>query len=160
MDITFRKSLVPADRDGIREVLESTDFFYDYEVKVALEIFDDFLRFPERNEYYFIIAEQDGRIIGYVNFGPSPCTQSSWDIYWIAVRKDIRNNGLGKNLLKQAESFIKTMEGMNIWVETSGRKSYDPTRGFYLKSGYVVETELKDYYAPGDNKVIFHKILP
>ena len=158
MDITFRSTLGGNDREDIRQILESTGVFYDFEVRVALEIVDDFLSDHSGSEYFFIVAEENGKAVAYINFGPTPCTQVSWDIYWIAVRNDLKNKGLGKILLKMAEDSIREKKGVNIWVETSSRKDYDPTRAFYLKQGYRVASELTDFYNYSDNKVIFHKL--
>ena len=69
------------------------------------------------------------------------------------------NLGLGKILLNKAEEVIKDKKGVNIWVETSSRKEYEPTRAFYLKRGYKIATRLMDFYSRGDNKIIFHKII-
>jgi hypothetical protein len=55
--------------------------------------------------------------------------------------------------------MIKKMKGKNIWIETSSRKDYDTTRAFYEKLNYIIAAELKDFYAPGDHKVIYHKPL-
>jgi hypothetical protein len=44
-------------------------------------------------------------------------------------------------------------------VETSSRPLYEPTRRFYLACGYRLEAQLEDFYAPGDGKVIFLKVL-
>jgi hypothetical protein len=52
------------------------------------------------------------------------------------------------------------MGGRRIYIETSSRAQYEPTRGFYLKCGYRQETILEDFYAPGDGKVIYVKALP
>jgi hypothetical protein len=46
-----------------------------------------------------------------------------------------------------------------VYVETSSRDQYEPTRRFYLKCGYRVDAVLEDFYAPGDGKVIFVKAL-
>ncbi len=160
MDITYRTNLVIGDREEIGMILESTGVFYDFEIGVALEIVDDFIKDGVRSEYLFIAAEYNGKLIGYVNFGPSPCTRGSWDIYWIAVKKEFMNWGLGKILLKMAEDKIRADKGVNIWVETSSRKEYEATRSFYQKRGYDVASELTDFYSRGDNKVIFHKLIP
>ncbi len=159
MDIKFRTNLVPSDKEDIREILESTKVFFDFEIEVALEIIDDGLKRGSGSGYSFIVAESGKKAIGYVNFGPSPCTQISWDVYWIAVSKTSMNLGLGKTLLKMAEDEIKAAKGVNIWVETSSRKEYDPTRAFYHKQGYKIASELIDFYSPGDNKVTFHKMF-
>jgi hypothetical protein len=35
-----------------------------------------------------------------------------------------------------------------------------PTRAFYERNGFRCEARLKDFYAPGDDRVIYAKILP
>jgi hypothetical protein len=49
--------------------------------------------------------------------------------------------------------------GRHCYVETSGRRDYAPTRAFYKRSGYTAEAWLADFYAPGDDKLIFRKAL-
>ena len=159
MEISYRNYLVQSDREAIKSILESTQVFYDFEITVAIEIVDDYLMKGKNSEYSFIVAENNEKVLGYVNFGPSPCTSISWDVYWIAVKKEFMNLGLGKIMLNRAEEIIRDHKGVNIWVETSSRKEYEPTRSFYLKRGYNIASELPDFYSRGDNKVIFHKIV-
>lgn len=154
---TYRNTLIESDRNDIKKLLESTRVFYDFEIDVALEITDTFLKSGEASGYYFYVAEQEGRVAGYINFGPAPCTKASWDIYWIAITKELQGKGLGAVLLKMAEDKIAAMDGLNIWIETSSRSHYLATRNFYLKTGYDQVCELPDYYDKGDHKVIFVK---
>ena len=159
MEINYRNTLIENDRKAFKELLESTAVFYDFEIDVALEIVDTFLNSGETSGYYFYAAEQDGQVVGYINFGPTPCTRASWDIYWMAVKKDLQGQGLGGILLKMTEDKIAAMKGENIWIETSSRADYLPTRRFYLKTAYSQVSELSDFYDKGDNKVIFVKYL-
>jgi hypothetical protein len=46
-----------------------------------------------------------------------------------------------------------------VYIDTSGRAQYASTRAFYEKNGYVCEARLKDFYAPGDDRVIYSKVL-
>ncbi|MGD8439767.1 MAG: hypothetical protein PVG53_04480 [Holophagae bacterium] len=46
-----------------------------------------------------------------------------------------------------------------VWVENAGRPRYQSTRAFYLACGYYVAAKLEDFYSPGDDKVIFVKVL-
>jgi len=156
---TYRNTLINSDRKAIKALLESTNVFYDFEIDVALEIIDTFLNQGETSGYYFYVAEQDGQVVGYINFGPTPCTRASWDIYWMAVKKDLQGHGLGSILMRMAEGKIAEMNGENIWIETSSRPDYLPTRRFYLKTTYSQVCELSDFYDKGDNKVIFVKYL-
>jgi GNAT superfamily N-acetyltransferase len=159
MEIRYRDILKETDRKDFRELLESTRVFYDFEIDVALEITDTFINQGEASGYYFYVAEQDGQVVGYVNFGPTPCTKASWDVYWIAVTKELQGQGLGAVLLKMAEDRIAAMKGLNIWIETSSRPDYLPTRRFYLRKGYDQVSELPDFYDRGDSKVILVKHL-
>ncbi len=156
----YRTKLKDSDKSEIKLLLISTGFFHDYEIDVAIELVEITLeKGEEATGYYFIIAEEEGKILGYVCFGSTPCTEASWDLYWIAVHKSQMNKGIGGLLVQRCEESVKAMKGKNIWIETSSRDIYKPTRKFYEKKGYSIETELTDFYAPGDNKVIFRKVL-
>jgi ribosomal protein S18 acetylase RimI-like enzyme len=97
--------------------------------------------------------------LGYSCFGPIPCTQLSFDLYWIAVEQRCRYMGLGAALLAESETIMKRMGGKRIYVETSSRGLYEPTRLFYGRRGYRQEALIADFYAPGDGKVIYVKEL-
>ena len=47
-----------------------------------------------------------------------------------------------------------------MYVETAGREQYRPTRAFYEACGYEIAARLDDFYAPGDAKVIYLRVLP
>ena len=158
MDFQYRHQLKKSDKKKIKDLLWSTGFFYDYEIKVAIDIVELVLRKGENSSgYHFIIAEYENKMLGFSCFGAAPCTLASYDIYWFAVQKDSMNRGLGGKILSHTEAIISGKGGANIWVETSSRTTYSPTRAFYRKKGYVIQAELPDFYGPGDNKVIFLK---
>lgn len=158
MDFQYRHQLKKSDKNKIRDLLLSTGFFYDYEIQVAIDIVGLTLMKGEKSSgYHFIIAEHENKILGFSCFGAAPCTLASYDLYWFAVQKDSMNRGLGGKILSHTEAIISGKGSANIWVETSSRSTYSPTRAFYRKKGYVVQAELPDFYGPGDNKVIFLK---
>ncbi len=49
--------------------------------------------------------------------------------------------------------------GSRVYVETSSRPLYEPTRAFYLARGYREEARLPDFYGPGDAKVMYVKVI-
>ena len=158
-EFSFRSQVLPADRQAVRDILESSGFFYPEEVDVAVELVDERLARGPASGYHFDFAEAGGRVAAYTCFGPIACTKASYDLYWIGVRQDLRGTGLGRRLLGRAEDRIRSLGGSRIYVETSSRPQYEPTRGFYLSSGYRVEAVLEEFYGPGDGKVIFLKAL-
>ena len=159
MNVKYRDSLLLSDREAIRNILKSTGVFYDFEIDVAREIVDVFLDEGKKSGYYFYVAELDGKVLGYVNFGPVPCTKSGWDLYWIAVNKDLHGKGIGGELMEMAEKEAAKNGGEKLWIETSSKENYLPTRLFYEKKEYVKAAELNDFYGPDDNKIIYGKSL-
>ena len=107
--------------------------------------------------YHFVMAEQYGRLVGYACYGQIPCTVGSYDLYWIAVHPDIQGKGLGQRLLQETEHLIRDAGGSRIYVDTSQRLQYASTRAFYENAGYRLDAVLTEFYAPGDNKVIYCK---
>ena len=98
-------------------------------------------------------------MLGYTCYGPIPGTDASFDLYWIAVHPDTQGKGVGKTLIRESEERIKAVGGQRVYIETSSKDQYVPTRRFYLACGYAQEALLADFYRPGDSKVIYSKAL-
>jgi len=157
--VTWRYEVTPADVEAIREVTASTGYFHDYEIPVAVELVEERLAKGAASGYEFVIAECDGRVIGYTSFGPIPCTQSSFDWYWLAVRPELQGFGFGKQLLQQVLIRAKAMGGTQLFCETSGRPQYATTRAFYEHMGFRLCELLENYYEPGDGRATYTKLL-
>lgn len=157
--VRYRYEVRPADRQVIHELIESTGFFNQAEVAIALELIDDRLAKGQASGYEFVLADWEGQTCGYTCYGPIAGTLQSYDLYWIAVHRDFQRRRLGSLLLSHTEERIRLAGGRRIYAETSGRAQYLPTRRFYQRHGYRREAELVDFYAPGDNKVIYVKTL-
>jgi len=155
----FREDVLPGDPGAVRAIVTSTGFFHDHEIDVAVELVDERLQKGLQSGYRFLFAEQEGRTVGYSCYGEIACTKGSYDLYWIAVHNDCRNQGIGKILLQKTEALVAGLKGHAIWVETSGQEKYLPTRKFYLRFGYREEAVLKGFYGPDDDKVIYVKRL-
>jgi len=158
--LCYREEVQPHDREVVRDLIASSGFFSQEEVEIAVELVDTRLAQGRRSGYEFVFAEHRGDVLGYACFGPIPATAMRYDLYWIAVRQPYRNMGLGANLLRLSEQRIVEQGGQRLYVETSSRPLYAPTHAFYQRHGYRQEAILHDYYAPGDGKVIYVKLLP
>lgn len=157
--ITWREEPRPSDRKRVREIVVSSGFFSEAEIEVAVELVQERLNKGIESGYYFLFAEKDREVAGYSCFGPIPCTVESYDIYWIAVQEELRGSGLGAEILKRVEERIREIGGKRIYVETSSREQYKPTRSFYSRCGYRKDATLKNFYSPGDDKVIYLRVL-
>ena len=155
--ISYRDKPIPSDVDSIRNIVRSSGFFSTEEVEMAVELLQENLSRGESSGYYFAFAEINERVVGYSCYGPIPCTKESYDLYWIAVLHEFRGRGIGRDLLQRTEEKIGEMGGRRIYVDTSSREQYEPTRSFYRAGGYEQEAVLKDFYSHGDDKVIYVK---
>jgi D-alanine-D-alanine ligase len=155
----LRSDVRPADVAAVRAIVRSTGFFTPAEIDVAVELVEDRLKRGQASDYKFLFADADGRTIGYACYGEIACTVGSYDLYWIAVENAVRGGGLGRLLMQEAERRIAASGGRRVYVETSSRDQYEPTRQFYLHCGYRVDAVLNDFYAPGDGKAILVKPL-
>lgn len=154
-----RRTVLASDRQAIRELLVATGFFNPEEITVALELVDDRLANGSASHYRFLVAEEGDVPVGYACWGPIPGTVASADLYWIAVHPRCQGQGVGKLLLEEAERWIADEGRSRIYVETATRSQYTPTRAFYARCGYRLAAELEDFYAPGDGKAIFLKVV-
>jgi ribosomal protein S18 acetylase RimI-like enzyme len=155
----FRDSPRQSDLQAVRSLLEGTGFFRPDEVEVAVELVAERLARGKASGYYFHFAELDEALAGYACFGPIPCTIGSFDLYWVAVDRRLQGRGLGLRLLAECERSAREMGGRSIFIETSGRNLYLPTRKFYLRAGYTEAVRLPDFYDAGDDKIIYRKDL-
>ncbi len=155
--ITFRREVRPSDPDSVREIIESTGFFYDFEVPVAVELIEDKLHSGDSCDYEFLFAEVSGKTIAYTCFGPIACTEGSFDLYWIVTHHDFRGKGIGRKLIGETHRIIREMGGRIVIAETSSTEKYLPTRRFYESLNYVNEGMIADFYKEGDGKVYFVK---
>jgi len=157
-EIFFRDRVREGDRQAVREIVTSTAFFSEAEVDVAEELVAEHLAKGEESGYLFIFAESpQGQVLGYACYGPTPCTASTFDLYWVAVRESMRGRGLGKMLLCEVEERLEGMGGGKLIAETSSREQYAPTHRFYLSCGFEQEARIGDYYAPGEDILYFTK---
>src|SRR5436309_11400829 len=158
------RPMVAADRGGVFRILENAGNFTPEEVGTALELIDEWLELGEHSGYLTYVLEDQGdfesKVWGYVCFGPTPLTESTFDLYWIAVDKEKHRSGVGKKLLKFTEEEVVRRGGRLLLVETSSQETYGGTIAFYERTGYDLVGQIKDYYKPGDDKLIFVKRLP
>jgi len=157
---TISRGITAADRKAIEEILRSTDYFYEFEIQTALEIADATLaKGEEKSGYIWMKIVDDDGFIAFANYAKNDFSTHSWDLFWIAVHQNSRNKKLGSLLLKAVEEDVKKAGGKILWIETSGRPLYASTEAFYQRNGYTLQASLKDFYAEGDPKQIYARVL-
>lgn len=149
----------PEDETIVLDIIERTGFFRPVEIDIAREVFIEAALKKPGCSYQSYIAELNGKLVGWVCFGETPCTIGTFDIYWIAVDPTLQRQGAGKFMLEFSENEIKKQKGRLAVVETSGMKRYESTQKFYEKNNYTIAAKIPNFYAPGDDKLIYIKTL-
>ncbi|PKN81559.1 MAG: N-acetyltransferase [Deltaproteobacteria bacterium HGW-Deltaproteobacteria-1] len=157
--LLYRQEIEPSDLGAILNIVQSSGFFSAVEVELACELATDRLENGQQSSYQFLFAENQGQVVGYTCYGLIPATAASYDLYWIAVSEASRGKKLGTMLLQKTEELIRDADGKRLYAETSSRSQYASTQRFYQNCGYIAEATLKDFYAPGDSKIIYSKVL-
>ncbi len=141
-------------------MLIKTRAFTSEEIEVAMELIDVVLKDQTQKDYQIhCLADDQDQTIGYICYGPTPMTQGTFDLYWIAVDPDFQEQGVGSNLLSFLEEVIGVKGGRMILADTSTIPQYEKTRKFYLKNGFQEVARIPDYYHPGNDRVTFCRKL-
>lgn len=90
---------------------------------------------------------------------PERMTAGTWNLYLIAVHPDHQGRGVGTALVRHVEHALAARGSRVLLVETSGLAAFARTRAFYHANGYDEEARVREFYAAGEDKVVFRKAL-
>ncbi|GAC1412447.1 MAG: GNAT family N-acetyltransferase [Mycobacterium sp.] len=135
----------------------------------ALDEMDDFnemlsgyLKGTLAQHTWVVREDAHGDVVGTAYYAPEPFADRMWNLYFIAVMPDGHRAGTGSALITHVEGDLRR-RGEDVArvliVETSSLDGYDDARAFYRRHGYDEEARIRDFYGPGDDKVVFWKAL-
>ena len=166
LEPTTVRWLAAADRMALARLLSVDSPFDDEDRQVALELIDaaigDLSRGaldPTRSGYEVLVATHAGDVVGYICFGPTPMTLGTYDLYWVATAGEARGKGVARSLVRAMEAQLRLRSARLVRVETSRLEAYGAARAFYSRIGYPIAAELRDFYRPGEDLIVYVKVL-
>jgi ribosomal protein S18 acetylase RimI-like enzyme len=148
------------DGPSILRITAEAGVFTRSEVICVKELWNEYRSRAEASGYNFVVRRTDnGSVEGYACFGPHSLTQGTYDLYWIAVDREARGQGIGRALLSYVEDEVRVQGGRLLLIETSDTPAYAAARALYESGGYHLEATIRDFYKPGDNLLIFTKTI-
>jgi ribosomal protein S18 acetylase RimI-like enzyme len=139
---------------GLRAVLDRTGLF-------PSELLPDMLAssLAGETEAFWLTCHSDGEAVGLCYTVPEEFADCTWNMLALAVHPDLQGKRLGAALVHAAEQHLKDKGQRILIVDTSGTDDFALTRKFYAQNGYEEEARIRDFWANGDDKVIFRKAL-
>ncbi len=151
----------PVDTPVILDIAVAAGMFAPDEVEPVRQVLDDVhaggLGPDHRIEVW--VDDAAGLPVGVVYYCPNVMTDRTWDLLMIAVIPERHGQGIGRELVRNAEAQVRSCEGRMLVIDTSSLPKYDRTRAFYRKEGYQEVARIPDYYRDGDSKVTYLKRL-
>ncbi|MEM3833256.1 MAG: ribosomal protein S18-alanine N-acetyltransferase [Thermoprotei archaeon] len=144
MDLLIRRAK-SSDLDSIYKI-EVISFGYEAFSKGFL--LEMLFRFPE----FFIVAEKDNEIVGYLSASIEGYFNKVCHLLSIAVLPEYRNRGIGSLLLKHLIDLIKTKGIRSIILEV--KKDNEPAINVYKKFGFEIIGYRYRYYHDGSDALI------
>ncbi len=154
------RRLVQADRPAIIKLLHRINGFHQDDIGIAIELLDIFLYQTGQKDYEFFVAVNEaGSILGFTCYGPTPLTDGTYDLYWIAVDPECEGKGIGSRMFQMLEDCIRQDHGRLLVIETSSDPGYAAARRFYLKCGCNLAEDIQDFYRVGEDRLTYTKYL-
>jgi ribosomal protein S18 acetylase RimI-like enzyme len=111
------------------------------------------------DEGHACVIDEEDQPLGVAYYQPALAADRTWYLTMIAVRRDDQGKGRGTALMRHVEHDLQANGDRLLLVETSGLPDFERTRTFYTKCGYDQEARIRDFYAAGDDMVLFRKAL-
>jgi ribosomal protein S18 acetylase RimI-like enzyme len=149
-----------ADVPTLIALATETGVFKPHELVALQEVLDDYFASNHALGHRALtLTDSHEHILGFGYHAPAAMTDRTWYMYWLAVRVAQQRAGWGSQLVAAAEADIRAANGRLLLIETSGTPLYEPTRQFYLRRGYHLAARLADFYADGDDLMVYAKRL-
>ena len=146
------------DKKAIIAVADAIGLFESQELEELGNMLTEYFDSKQDKGSSWIVYDYGG-IIGVAYYAPEPYGYGTWNLYFIAVHPEHQGKGYGGQILQYVEQTLAAQGERLLLIETSGLPNFERTRKFYCKHGYQEEARIKEFYRPGEDKIIFRKML-
>lgn len=114
---------------------------------------DFFLSIWQASPEGFIVAEEGGKVVGFVMGVISE--PGTIRILMICVREGYRNRGIGSELMSRIAKRFRNARKIRLEVKVTNK---DAIR-FYKKHGFVIKETLSEFYPDNQDGYLMEKLL-
>lgn len=149
------RETVSSDIPALEEVLNLTDLFPSSMLPAMLT---NFLS-GDASDELFLTCSAEGRIVGFCYAKAEALAGGTWNMLALALLPSLQRKAYGSGLVCHLEERLRARDRRVLIVDTSAADAYSRTRAFYLKNAYVEEARIRDFWAKGEDKIVFWKAL-
>lgn len=143
-------------REALLSIIKESGQFDEDGLAHVKTTLDAHLKSPEEAIWFTAIDENP---VGVAYCAPEPVTSGTWNLLMLWIKNGHEGRGFGKELVSHVEKEIKNRQARLLIVETSQLPDFSSARVFYEKCGFKLDAEVKDFFAAGDNKLIYTKSI-
>ncbi len=148
------RTIQTADLAALKTILDETQLFPS---DMLADMIAGFLAGQTAEKW--LTCEVDGAAVGFCYAVPEDMTDGAWNMLAITVRPQQQGIGCGAALVAAMEQKLRAENARILIVDTSGTDAFKQVRKFYRNMGYTQEARIRDFWAKGDDKIIFWKSL-
>ncbi|MEO1134184.1 MAG: GNAT family N-acetyltransferase [Cyanobacteria bacterium J06639_1] len=147
----------PDDTPAFLSIAKEANGFEPEELDVFRNTLSDY--FAGKSSAFWVTDDDEGMVVGVAYCEPERMARGTWNLLFIAIHPDLQGCGRGTALIRAVEEIATERGARLLLVETSGTPDFDRTRTFYRKCQYEEEARIREFYAAGDDKIVFRKLL-
>jgi len=151
-----------SDVERIKEIAVDAGMFEADEVAFFDDLLLGYLDGSSADHRWLVVDGPEGAAVAAAYWAPEPFADRVWNLYFLAVAPEGQGRGLGTSIVGHIERELRSLGddvARVLIVETSSTDQYRRTRAFYRSLGYDEEARIRQFYGPGDDKVVFWKAL-
>ena len=150
------------DASALRALALDNGLFAPEEMGDFDEMLGGFLDGSLDGHSWVVAVDDRDTVAGGAYVAPEPFSDRVWNLYFLAVRLGLHRDGGGGALVDFVETALRRRGepvARVLIVETSSTGAYAQARAFYEKQGFDEEARIREFYGPGDDKVVYWKAL-
>jgi ribosomal protein S18 acetylase RimI-like enzyme len=156
------RAVLRADAEVVKAIAIETGLFTADDIGGFEDMLEGFLNNNLTDHFWIVLEDETNAIVGAAYYAPEPLSDRMWNLYFISVRPGFQGMGIGAALITHIEETLRGKGeevARTLIVETSSLERFQSTRRFYERRGFDKKARIREFYRPGEGKIVFWKSL-
>ena len=149
------------DLSGLRAIGDDSAMFLGDEIEFFLTVASEAVDGGQEGSPILRVATGTDpfTVEGAALFQSEAMAQGVANLLFVGALAASRGKGVGQALIENFEAWARGGDHRLAIVETASDDQFAPAWSLYERNGYEREARVRDYYAPGTDKIVYRKAL-